>query len=54
MQALVAKYKDGMKAMPTGKPFDQVYDLTTVQPLPAWQHTYEEVCQEIEALGLPL
>ena len=54
VQALVAKYKDGMKAMPTGQPFDQVYDLTTVQPLPAWQQTYEEVCQEIEALGLPL
>jgi hypothetical protein len=31
-----------------------VYDLTTVQPLPEWQQMYEEVCQEVEDLGLPL
>lgn len=54
VQALVAKYKDGMKAMPIGKPFAEVYDLVTVQPKPEWQALYEEVCQEVEDLGLKL
>ncbi len=54
VQALTAKYKDGMKAMPIGKPFAEVYDLTTVQPLPEWRAVYEEVCQEVESLGLAL
>lgn len=54
VRALVARYEGGMKAMPTGKPFDQVYDLRTVQPLPEWQQLYEEVCQEVSDLGLAL
>lgn len=52
---LVEKYKPNQKAMPVGKPFNEVYDLETVQPLPEWQRIYEEVCAEIETeLGLKL
>jgi hypothetical protein len=29
--------------MPIGKPFNEVYDVETVQPKPEWQKTYEEV-----------
>ena len=34
--------------MHVGKPFDEVYDLETIQPKPEWLQTYDEVCQELE------
>jgi methylamine--corrinoid protein Co-methyltransferase len=38
-----------------GVPFQEVYDVDSVQPLPEWQQTYEEVCREMEKLlGLKL
>ena len=35
-----------------GLPFDQVYDVETIQPTPAWQATYEEVKQAVRRMGL--
>jgi methylamine---corrinoid protein Co-methyltransferase len=35
-----------------GKPFDQAYDLDTLQPCEEWQSTYESVKQEVRAMGL--
>ncbi len=43
VRKLVEKFKDNQKSMPTGKPFNEVYDVETVQPKPEWQKTYEEV-----------
>ncbi len=38
-----------------GVPFQEAYDVETVQPLPEWQNMYEETCREIEELlGLSL
>ncbi|MBK5109558.1 MAG: monomethylamine:corrinoid methyltransferase, partial [Anaerolineales bacterium] len=38
-----------------GVPFQEAYDVETVQPLPEWQRMYEETCQEMEdLLGLTL
>jgi methylamine--corrinoid protein Co-methyltransferase len=37
-----------------GLPFDQVYDLQTLQPVPAWQQIYEEVVLELDKLGLDI
>jgi methylamine--corrinoid protein Co-methyltransferase len=51
---LVAKYEGNQKSMPAGKRFSEVYDLETVQPLPEWQRMYDDVCQEVEQLGLKL
>jgi methylamine--corrinoid protein Co-methyltransferase len=53
--ALLAKYEHlfarGAPARP-GLPFDEVYDLATLQPTPAWQASYEQVRREIRAMGL--
>ena len=35
-----------------GVGFDQVYDLKTLKPVPAWQQLYEEVKAEVQELGL--
>jgi methylamine--corrinoid protein Co-methyltransferase len=35
-----------------GLPFDQVYDLTRVQPLDSWQQMYTEVKNEVREMGL--
>jgi methylamine--corrinoid protein Co-methyltransferase len=35
-----------------GLPFDQVYDLTTVQPLAFWHSIYEQVKTELQGMGL--
>jgi methylamine---corrinoid protein Co-methyltransferase len=35
-----------------GLPFDQVYDVETIQPTPAWQATYDAAKQTVRALGL--
>ena len=35
-------------------PFDQVYDLSTVQPLDFWRKMYEKVRAELLGLGLLL
>lgn len=36
-----------------GVPFEQAYDLRTLQPQPAWQRLYEEVKQDLRQMGLP-
>ena len=35
-----------------GLPFDQVYDVQTIRPTPAWQATYEEVKEAVRGMGL--
>ena len=37
-----------------GLPFDQVYDLQSLQPTPAWQKMYDEVVKQLKKLGLEL
>ncbi len=37
-----------------GLPFDQVYDLTSVQALKSWQSMYEDVKSKLQGMGLAL
>ena len=37
-----------------GKPFDQAYDRQTLQPRPEWLLMYQEVKEELRAMGLML
>jgi methylamine---corrinoid protein Co-methyltransferase len=34
-----------------GLPFDQVYDLESIQPLPLWQGMYDEVKASLQDMG---
>jgi|Deesub1362A_J573_1020465.scaffolds.fasta_scaffold05734_2 methylamine--corrinoid protein Co-methyltransferase len=52
--ALLAKYEhvfDLPQGNP-GMPFDQAYDLESLQPVPAWEAMYQEVKDELRAMGL--
>jgi hypothetical protein len=51
---LVAKYKPDLDKRPVGLAFPEVYDVTTVRPLPAWLEMYEEVKGELRQMGLSL
>ena len=51
---LIPKYVDRQASKPIGKPFDQVYDLTSIQPTSEWNELYEEVCEELVNFGLNL
>ena len=48
VRKLVDKFKDNQKGVPIGKPFNEVYDVESVQPKTEWQQIYEEVCIEVE------
>ena len=51
---LIPKYVDRQASQPIGKPFDQVYDLNSIQPTGVWQGIYEDVCEELIEFGLDL
>ena len=54
VRKLLAIYKDDLDKKPIGKPFSQVYDLEKVEPTAEWQGMYDEVCEELIKMGLPL
>jgi len=37
-----------------GRPFDEAYDMETIQPVPEWEKMYEEVKAELIEMGLQL
>lgn len=51
---LILKYADRQANKPIGMPFDQVYDLTSIEPTSEWQGIYDEVCEEMKVFGLDL
>jgi methylamine--corrinoid protein Co-methyltransferase len=54
VQRACALYQADLGQQPYGQPFEEVYDLTTIQPTAAWQGLYEETKAEAAAWGLPL
>lgn len=51
---LLAIYEEDLTSKPIGKPFQEVYDLKSLQPTPEWLGTYHEVKNELVGMGLPL
>jgi methylamine--corrinoid protein Co-methyltransferase len=51
---LVQKYAPRQTEKQIGKPFDQVYDLETIEPTSEWQGIYEAVCDEMKDFDLHL
>jgi len=56
VEALYEKYKDKMdlENAPKGQPFEELYDLATLDPTPEHQAIYDQVKQELIGLGVPL
>jgi methylamine--corrinoid protein Co-methyltransferase len=53
VKQIVPKYKDLLGTEPKGKRFDQVYDMHTLRPTDEWLKMYDEVKEELFALGIP-
>ncbi len=47
-------YREQLDKKPYGRPFDEVYDVETVEPSREWMGLYEEIKQEAKGWGLPL
>ncbi|OGO66907.1 MAG: hypothetical protein A2029_13080 [Chloroflexi bacterium RBG_19FT_COMBO_47_9] len=54
VKKIMEKYRDGQKEMRIGKPFNEVYSLDTLEPTPEWMALYEQACDEMRLLGLPV
>lgn len=54
IQRAFEKYEDQLDKKPYGQPFQEVYDIETVQPTSEWLKTYEEVKDEVTKWGLPI
>lgn len=52
VRTLIECYAGGQPEMRIGRPFPDVYDLSSVQPSGEWLRLYEEVHAELAALGL--
>jgi methylamine--corrinoid protein Co-methyltransferase len=52
VQKAVAQYEPHLSERPFGQPFDELYDLTTVQPTPEWLATYDKVKETVAGWGL--
>jgi len=50
----IQKYAHRQADKPIGKPFDQVYNLTSIRPTPEWYRIYKNVCEELADFELDL
>jgi methylamine--corrinoid protein Co-methyltransferase len=48
------RYVPLLNTLPIGKPFTEVYDVTTVQPTPEWHSVYRGVKKQLREFGIPL
>jgi hypothetical protein len=44
---LVERYKDTQADAPPGKPFQELHDLETLDPIPEWDKIYQEVIEQV-------
>jgi methylamine--corrinoid protein Co-methyltransferase len=54
VQRAYEQYAPQLDQQPYGQPFEEVYDLKSIQPTDEWQHLYEEVKSETIGWGLSL
>jgi methylamine--corrinoid protein Co-methyltransferase len=52
VQQLFIKYQPGFTNPNIGLPFNEVYDIRTIMPKPAWNEIYKQVKDEVAAMGL--
>jgi methylamine--corrinoid protein Co-methyltransferase len=54
LNKIVPLYVDDLEKKPVGKPFEEVYDLDSIEPTPDWQGTYDSVREQLIKAGLLL
>jgi methylamine--corrinoid protein Co-methyltransferase len=52
VKTLLSKYEDKIKDAPTGKKFEECYDMTTGKPSEDYVRLYSKIRKELEDLGL--
>ncbi len=52
VKRLLEIYEDDLPEKPVGKPFEEVYDLSTLRPKTSWLELYHEVKNELAGMGL--
>ncbi len=51
---LLKLYQPELRNKPIGKPFEEVYDIEKVEPTAEWQGLYDEVREDLIAMGIPV
>ncbi len=46
------KYEHTLDEPKLGKPFNEVYDVKTIEPLPEWQAMYDKVKADLKEMGI--
>ncbi|MDJ0924928.1 MAG: monomethylamine:corrinoid methyltransferase [Acidimicrobiia bacterium] len=54
VKQFIPKYQDQLVTRPDGQPFQELYDIDTLTPIPEWQAMYDKVKQEAIDAGMPL
>jgi hypothetical protein len=56
VEALYGKYKENidLEKAPKGQPFEELYDLKTLEPTAEHRAVYDQVKEELIGLGVPL
>jgi len=54
VQRAYACYQDQLDKKPYGLPFQEVYDLATIQPVKSWQQMADETIEELAQWGLTM
>jgi methylamine--corrinoid protein Co-methyltransferase len=54
VKRLIALYEADLPKEPSGKPFEEVYDVEKVEPTAEWQGMYDEVRDELLGMGIPI
>lgn len=52
IRELYKKYEGGLENPDHGLPFNEVYDVKKIVPLPAWQERYDRVKAELREMGI--
>lgn len=54
VKKIVPLYESDLEKKPIGKPFEEVYNLETIEPTPEWQSIYDQARDDLIGLNLPL
>ena len=54
VKKIVPLYESDLEKKPIGKPFEEVYNLETIEPTPEWQSIYDQAREDLIGLNLPL
>lgn len=54
VKQLLPLYESTLKDPDVGRPFQQAYDIKTLQPIPEWEEIYRRVKHEVVQMGIPL